>query len=241
VTRAVTAAPAAGRAAALLALCAALACSREPRTPAASPSPAAAMPKASPLTVPDPLPEVIAKVNGTPIPLRSARIIVDEALKGLTPTPPQRALEYHRAMERLIARELLRQEAAARGLAPDPAAVERVRKQIRSQHPDDAAYLAFLARMGLDEKAFAEELGVRNVVEKIVKQEAEKVPSAIPEEQAREYYAANRAQFETGGRPLPFEDVRGRIQEEVAIIRRQEALNALLARLRSEARIEKFL
>jgi hypothetical protein len=199
------------------------------------------MPKASPLTIPDVLPEVIAKVNGTPIPLRSARIIVDEALKGATPTPAQRALEYHRALEQLIARELLRQEAAARKIAPDAAAVERIRKQVRSEHADEASYRKFLADRGLDEKSFREELRVRNVVEKIVKQEAEKVSSTIPEEQAREYYSANRAEFETNGRPAPFEDVRGQIQEQVAMLRRQEALNALLVRLRSEARIEKFL
>jgi hypothetical protein len=184
---------------------------------------------------------VIAKVNGVEIPLRSARIIVDQALRDQTPTPGQRALEYHRAMEQLIARELLRQEAGTRKIAADPAAVERVRKQVRSEHPDEASYAKFLAAMGLDEKSFREELGVRNVVEKVVKQEADNVPSTIPEEQAREYYTANRALFETDGRPLPFEDVRGRIQEQVAMIRRQEALNALLVRLRSAARIEKFL
>ena len=222
-------------------LCAALACSPEPQRTSPSPSPAAATPKASPLTIPDPLPEVIAKVNGAPIPLRSARIIVDQALAGIQPTPAQRALEYHRAMEQLIIRELLRQEAAAQKIAPDPAAVERIRKQIRSEHEDDASYAKFLASMGLDEKSFKDELAVRNVVEKVVKKETEKVPSTIPEEQARDYYSANRAQFETNGRPLPFEDVRGRIQEQVAIIRRQEALNGLLVRLRSQARIEKFL
>jgi hypothetical protein len=44
-----------------------------------------------------------------------------------------------------------------------------------------------------------------------------------------------------GGWPLPFEDVRDRITFQLVTFKRQEALNALLTRLRSAARVEIFL
>ena len=209
--------------------------------PAPLPPPASPSPLPTPLTMPAIPPEVIATVNGTPIPLRHARIIVNSAFGEREPTPAERALEYHRAMEQLIIRELLRQEAAARKIEPDAAAVERIRQQVRSGHKTAASYAKFLAEKGLDEKSFREELRVRNVVEKVVKAETEKVPATIPETEARQYYANNPNLFESAGRPLPFEEVRERIQQQVVTFRRQEALNTLLVRLRSSARIEKFI
>ena len=227
--------------AAVLALAACAACSSPEGGTPSPPSPSSPPLVASPLTLPETLPEVIATVNGTPIPLRHARIIVETALGPQAPTPAARALEYHRAMEQLIVRELLRQEAEARKIQPDAAAVERVRQQVRSEHATEADYAKFLADKGLDEKSFREELRVRNVVEKVVKAETETVPATIPEPEARQYYASNQHLFESAGRPLPFEEVRERVQQQVVTFKRQEALNALLVRLRSSARIEKFI
>jgi len=198
-------------------------------------------PLPSPVTLPETLPEVLATVNGTPIPLRHARIIVDTAFGTRAPSAAERALEYHRALEQLIVRELLRQEAVARKIEPDAAAVERIRQQVRSEHKTEASYREFLAGKALDEKSFREELRIRNVVEKVVKAETEKVPPTIPEPEARQYYLNNGNLFESAGRPLPFEEVRERIQQQVVTFKRQEALNALLVRLRTAARIEKFI
>ncbi len=201
-------------------------------TPTAAPSP-------SPL--PDPLPDVIASVNGRAVPLFHARIIVDQQLKGRTPSADERASAYRRALAQLVTRELLYQEAIRRGIQPDAGAVERVRQQVRSEHKDEAAWKAFLDAQGLDPKSFVDELKVRNMVEAIVRQETEKVPAAIPEAEARAYYAGNPHLFESAGRPLPFEDVRERITFQLVTFKRQEALNALLTRLRSAAAIQIFI
>ena len=128
-----------------------------------------------------------------------------------------------------------------RKIEPDAAAVERLRQQVRAGHKTEASYKEFLAERGLDEQSFREELRVRNVVEKVVKAETEKVPDTVPEAEARLYYTNNPNLFESAGRPLPFEEVRERIQQQVVAFKRQEALNALLVRLRSSARIEKFI
>jgi len=229
---------------AALALVAALAggCTPKPDTP--SPSPAMTItpttpPKPSPL--PDPLPDVIATVDGRPVPLGHARIIVDQSFAGRTPTPDENASAYRRAMEQLIARELLYQEAMRRKIRPDAGAVERLRQQVRSEHKDEKAWRAFLATQGMDPKSFLDELRVRNIVETMIKQETETVPAVIPEAEARAYYGANPNLWESGGRALPFEDVRDRITFQLVTFKRQEALNALLTRLRSAAKVEIFL
>ena len=226
---------------AALGLLAAMTAACSPRPDAAAPPPPmsvtpVAPPSPSPL--PDPLPEVIATVNGRPVPLLHARIIVDQSFQGRTPTRDQKAWAYRRAMEQLIARELLHQEALRRKIRPDAGAVERVRRQVRSEHKDEKAWKAFLSSQGLDPRSFVDELRVRNVVETMIRQETETVPSAVPDAEARAYYAANPHLFESGGRPLPFEDVRERITFQLVTFKRQEALNSLLTRLRSAAKVE---
>jgi hypothetical protein len=215
-----------------------------PKPEAASPPPAMTVTPVtppSPSPLPEPLPEVIATVNGRPIPLLHARIIAQQSFQGQVPAEDQRAWAYRRAMEQLIARELLYQEAQQRKIQPDAAAVERVRQQMRSQHKDEKDWKAFLATQGMDTTSFLDELRVRNVVETLIKQETEKVPGVIPEAEARAYYAANPNAFESAGRPLPFEDVRARITSQLVTFKRQEALNTLLTRLRSAARLEIFI
>jgi hypothetical protein len=218
------------------------ACTRRPDA-ASPPPPMSVTPTTppSPSPLPDPLPEVIATVNGRPVPLLHARIIVDQSFQGRTPTADQRASAYRSAMAQLVARELMYQEAMRRKMRADEGAVERMRQQVRSEHKDEKAWKAFLATQGMDPRSFVEELRVRNVVETMIRQETEKVPAVIPEAEARAYYGANPNIFESGGRPLPFEDVRERITFQLVTFKRQEALNTLLTRLRSAATIETFL
>src|SRR5687768_3476636 len=88
---------------------------------APSPSPMSVTPitAPSPSPLPDPLPLVLATVDGRPIPLRSARIIAQQSFGGRTPSDAERATAYRLALEQLIARELLYQEALRRKIQPD--------------------------------------------------------------------------------------------------------------------------
>ena len=229
---------------AALALLVAMAGACTPRPDTASPPPPMSVTPVtppSPSPLPDPLPEVLATVNGRSIPLLHARIIADQSFQGQTPTPDQKAWAYRRAMEQLIARDLLYQEALQRKILPDAGAVERVRQKVRSEHKDEKAWKEFLASQGLDPKSFVDELRVRNVVETMMRLETEKVPAVVPDAEARAYYAANPNVFESGGRPLPFEDVRERITFQLVTFKRQEALNSLLTRLRSAAKVETLI
>lgn len=173
----------------------AAACSRPP-APAGSPAPAT--PAASVKPLPEPLPDVIARVNGQPVPLRHARIIAERALAGQPPSAERRAAVYRDAMERLIARELLLQEALSRGVAPEQAAVDRAYDQVRVQYKDEKEWATFLAGEGLDPQSFRSELRVRHTVEALLKQEAERSPATVTDEEAQAFYKANPAQFDSG-------------------------------------------
>jgi SurA N-terminal domain len=217
-------------------------CKRTPEA-VAPPGPMSVTPTTppSPSPLPDPLPEVVAKVNDRPVPLRSARIIVQQQLAGRVPGDAERANLYRQAVEQLVARELLYQEAVRRGIQPDGGAVERLRKQVRSEYKTEKQWKEFLASQGLDAKSFVEELRVRSMVELLLRKEAESTAAEIPEAEARAYYAANPHLFESAGRPLPFENVRDRILSQLVTFKRSEALNTLLTGLRSAARIETYL
>jgi hypothetical protein len=133
--------PGLARVAALGLLAAALACKRSSPPPSPPPPMTITPITPSPLPpLPDPLPAVIATVNGRPIPLTYARIIVEQGFKGMIPTPDQNASAYRRAMEQLIARELVYQEAVRQNIRPDAKAVERVRRAVRSAHKGDLAW-----------------------------------------------------------------------------------------------------
>lgn len=219
------------------------ACNRSPAPPPASPAPMTVTPTTAPppSPLPDPLPEVLAKVNDRVVPLRSARIIVQQSLNGRTPTDGERANAYRLALQQLIARELLYQEAVRQKIQPDAGAVDRLLAVLRTEHKTEKEWREFLATQDLDPRSVVEELRTRTMVETLLKREAEKVPEQVPEAEARAYYAANPNIFESAGRPLPFENVRERINGQLVTFKRSEALNTLLTRLRSAARVETFI
>lgn len=183
----------------------------------------------------------MARVNGRPVPLRHARIIADQALLGRAATPEARATAYRRAVDQLVTRDLLYEEAQRRKIQPDEAAVKETFDRVRGEHADEAAWTLFLREQGLDTAAFLSELRVRHTVEAVIKDEVERMPPTVDDAEARAYYKANPELFTTGGVVVPFEDVRSRIEKQLVTFKRQERLNLLLTRLREAARIESFL
>jgi peptidyl-prolyl cis-trans isomerase C len=139
-------------------------------------------------------------VNGRVIPLTHAIMIAERLLGQAPATPETRANAYRAAMEQLIARELLFQEAVARRINPDSAAVERAHDQVRGQFKTEKEWLDFLKMQGLDAQAFKTELRTRHAVEALLRAEAGRVPSEVPESEIKAYYAANPSQFQVGER-----------------------------------------
>jgi len=205
-----------------------LACSGKPpeEAPGAGPpaSPAPTPDLERPLS--DPLPAVAARVNGQPIPIAGVHKL---AKKGTGTV----SFAYRQALEELIDRELLFEEALVRRLSADDAAVQRSYDEARVSHPDDAEWARFLKDEFLDPQSFRTELRARFTIEALVRSEGEKVPPASDLE-ARRYYDSNPSTFETGerieARQIFFRvPTAGKVSERDAIRAQAEAV---LARIR---------
>jgi hypothetical protein len=190
-------------------LAAALACSRGPSpapaasgSPSPSPSPSAASTPVADANrpLPQPLPDVAARVNGHDIPVRTVSSIVEPALQAGRLPHDRRPAAYREALDQLVMRELVMQEAQARKIAPDESTVERDYRQTRSQFKSDKEWKSFLAGSGFDEKSFRGELRTRNIVDACVRQEAEKLPAVVSDAEAKTFYDQNPKLFDSGER-----------------------------------------
>ncbi len=192
--------------------------------------------------LPSPLPEVVARIDGQPVlfaqivPMARREMEAD----GEAYEESDRNRAVRRALRRYIDRELLFQEARSRGIRADQRALDWAYDQARREHPGERAWVAFLAKEGLDPKSFKTEMRVQHTVSALLRAEAGELP--VSDDEARSAYEADSAEFVGPGETAPpFDDV----AEEVKTILRQrkldEVTNRLLERLRARARIETFL
>jgi len=150
--------------------------------------------------LPSPLPDVVARVNGQPILFRNAAMASRQAAgpKGLK--PEEVPAHIRDAMYKLITRELLFQEAVARGVAPDEHAIEQAFNEARLPHKDDAAFAAALATQGMDEQKFRQELRVQYTVTALLDARAAALGNQVSEQEARTYYNDHQDKFNSGER-----------------------------------------
>lgn len=200
------------RSLAAVAIALAWACSgKEGQAPPASKSPAAGAAAASPgaaglhptidrtTPLPSPLPDIVARVNGHAVPLKYVEIIAKRLLANGDPNKDG-PYAYRQATQQLIVRELLVEEAVARKVAPDTQKVDQAYNEARIPFQDDASWVAFLAKQGLTEEGFRNELRTQHTVQALLDQETALVPSTISDEDARAFYEANAPLFDSGER-----------------------------------------
>jgi hypothetical protein len=146
------------------------ACSREPSA-APSPSSVAADPSRP---LPSPLPDVVARVNGQPIRIHQILPMAKAELDRVSVADRDRkkpeALRH--ALQRYVDRELLLQEALARGVEADSREVDWAYDQMRREHADEAAWEEFLAGQGMDPQSLRAELRSQRTVAALLDQEA---------------------------------------------------------------------
>ena len=200
-------------AAVLIALAAASVSCSSGRGAASSPAPAAAasvVPTAEPGTPPEidrvtplpkPLPEVAARVNGQPIPLRTVRLIASQvappAGRGASAEDPY---AYRQALQQGIVRELLCQEAVKRKITADDARVEQAYNEARVRFKDDKAWAAMLKEQGLDPQSFRNELRINQTIQALLQQVAADTAAQATDQEALAFYESHPAVFETGER-----------------------------------------
>jgi hypothetical protein len=216
--------------------------SETPPVSAVSPSPSAS-PEDPTRPLPNPLPEVLARVNGHPIHLAEVVPLVRDELRRFLPSQrdERTPVVLRRALQRYIDQELLLQEALARGVEADTRTVERDYDQARREHPDEEEWTEFLASLGFEPQSFKAALRVRHTVAALIREEADIGP--VSDEEARAAFDADPAAFTPPGTSDPprFETVREKVKEAVRERKENEAGAALVERLRARARIETFI
>lgn len=170
---------------ALAALALAAACERSAPAPAPNPS-------VRPVTgesdlsrpLPSPLPAVAARVNGQPIlMLRVAALARSHPDKGAADTGANPTV-LRQALQELMGRELLFQEALARGVSVEPQVVDRAYDELRGAPASEAEWLGTLRLEGLDAASLRQELRVQATVEALRRSLAPRRPEEVTEEEA---------------------------------------------------------
>ncbi len=173
-------------------------------SPRPSPSPAASrLPTEAELQkpLPSPLPEVAAEVNGRRLPMRIVGAEVASAAMRLHDLTSEKVAALYRAkLLQLVDRELLFQEALARGLTADDKLVEQSYNTTRLAYPDDEKWNAHLAEQGIDDATFRAQLRVRATADALVREEMAKLPDSVSDAAARAAYEAHPDDFSTGPR-----------------------------------------
>ena len=211
-------------------------CSTAP-APDSAAAPGAATPDpARPL--PSPLPDVVARVNGQEIRIRQILPLAKAALDKVSAESerekrkPQAVRE---ALDKYVDRELLLQEALARGIAPDTRDVDWSYDQLRREHVAEEAWAAFLAEQGLDPQSIKSELRIQHTVAALLAREVQGSP--VPEAETRAPSRRTRRASAPGAAEPRLRGRAGRGGDNKAV----EIQAALVARLRARAKIEIYL
>jgi hypothetical protein len=190
--------------------------------------------------LPKPMPAVIARVNGEAIHVDQVLPMAKKELDNQTAEDieKQKPAALRRALLRYVDRELLVQEALARGLSADTRRVDWTYDQLRREHPDEVDWGRFLLQQGLDPQRFKTELRVQLTVAALVDAELLKTP--VADEEARALYDKNPLAFAAAGAsgPAPFEMAKEAVVAAVRESRRQATIDALLAQLRAKGHVE---
>jgi len=164
-----------------------IACSRGPGPgPVSSPDPSRPLPS--------PIPDVVARVNGQPVRFASLVPMAKLELDRASDREKARPGVMRAALERYITRELLYQEAEARGIRADDAAVEQAYNQSRLRHPREEDWVETLQTQGFDPSSFRTELRIQVVLAGLGEQEARKA-KPVTDEEAEAFYNSHQADF----------------------------------------------
>ncbi len=184
---------------------------------------------------------VVANVNGHVV-LQSdwEQEIAFEAFSNARDPDSLTSTERNAALDRLIDRELLREQLRPSQPAPAEQVVARV-AEVRKLHPDcdtDESWRAKLQRYGLAQSALEKRLSDEIQLMKLVEDRLR--PSIQIDQHAVETYYNNQLlpdMKRAGSRATPLTEVFGRIKDLLAERKMNELLSGWLASLRSESHI----
>lgn len=141
---------------------------------------------------------IVARVNGVPI----TEVELEKAIDAYIPpgvfhgSPGgERREQYRRqALDFLIERELLHQEAKARGLSVGEDDVEKALSEIKKRFKDKKAFDKALKESGLSLRQYKDILKKNELIESFLKSEVEQ-KSGYSDREVEEYYNADKGKF----------------------------------------------
>ena len=142
------------------------------------------------------------------------------------------------ALEQLIDKELLWQEAQSRAIEVDDAEVARTRAMVAAGFSSPATFEQRLQAAGFDEAGYREYLRREIAASRMLDQMVDTV--TVSDEEVRRAYAANREHLRltASGQPVSEEQGLAMVRRVLLQQRDAEARRAALGRLRAGARIE---
>jgi len=145
-------------------------------------------------------PEIVARVNGEPVTRAELqRMLADSRMRRLsqrelgTQIPDSKELQ-RLALQKLIHRRLILQEAHRRNITVTEEEIDKGVAALRSRFKGAKKYQGWLRSMGLDEKSLRESLR-RDLLATRVSVEVVK-EARVTEEQVQEYYEAHKAELQ---------------------------------------------
>jgi parvulin-like peptidyl-prolyl isomerase len=145
--------------------------------------------------LPSPLPAVAARVNGRPILTLTAAAAARQNMLAGKIGEDQKPLALRQATAQLVERELLLQEALARGFVAAEDAVRAAYDQARVDHPEEAAWVKHLAEQGFEPASFVGELRAQHTIAAMLAAETRRLDSLLAEADVRAYYDAHPEAF----------------------------------------------
>jgi hypothetical protein len=220
------------------------ACAGGPPSPTPAPEAVTEAQKLRPL--PSPLPLVAARVNGQEISIRNVAIRVHESIELGKVDQARRNALFREALDEEIRRELLFQEAQARGVTAETKAVQQAYDQLRGHYPNDEEWKAFLKSRSLDDDLYRVELRIRFTAEAMLAAESAEHQVSVTEDEVRALYDRTPAAafLEKGASPQPkppYESVSDFLRQEVLSQKHAEASKRFVDGLMAKAKIEKYL
>lgn len=151
--------------------------------------------------LPSPLPAVAARVNGQPIlTVRVAALVRSNPEKGAADTGANPRV-LRQGLQELMARELLFQEALARGVTADPQVVDRAYDELRGAPASEGEWLQNLRLEGLDPASLRQELRVQVTVDALRRSLVARAPEEVTDEEADDWAQSHP---EAGSEPERF-------------------------------------
>lgn len=185
-------------------------------------------------------PQVVARVNGTPITDAMVNEVVKSLIvaRGAPPSSDEIAQLSDAALASLIDLELLYGAAQQAHVRVSDQEVQAEIARSKARLGNDAAFAAALQRSGLTEAQLAVETRRTLMVDRFVEQRLMKDVRITPEA-AQRFYDEHKQEFQRGSQVLTFEQARPAVEQALRESERRQRQEAFLVELRKTAKIEK--